>query len=145
MIDVREVMTPSRDLLTLPPGSTVAEAGKLMSERQIRHIPVVDEDGQLLGIVSHRDILAATGPKAGSGEHRAGERKLDEIMSSPVMTVDPRVSVRRAGLRLRALRIGCLVVMREGRLEGLVSDSDFLGVAINLLEQIEEIEPNDEF
>jgi CBS domain-containing membrane protein len=145
MIDVREVMTSSRDLVTLPPGATIAEAGRLMSLKRIRHIPVVDEDGQLLGIVSHRDILAATGPKAGIGERRAGERKLGEIMSSPVRTVDPRVSVRRAGLRLRSLRIGCLAVMQEGRLEGLVTDSDFLDVAINLLEQLEESEPNDEF
>lgn len=145
MIDVREVMTPSRDLVTLPPGATIAEAGRLMSQNQIRHIPVLSEDGQLVGIVSHRDILAATGRKAEPEESRTAERKLEEIMSSPVMTVDPRVNVRRAGLRLRSLRIGCLAVTQEGRLKGLVTDSDFLGVAINLLEQLEEIEPNDEF
>jgi len=61
------------------------------------------------------------------------------------MTVDPRVSVRRAGLRLRSLRVGCLAVMQDGNLEGLVTDTDFLGVAINLLEQLEETEPGDEF
>lgn len=60
------------------------------------------------------------------------------------MTVDPRVDVRRAALRLRSLRVGCLAVMQEGQLEGLVTDSDFLGVAINLLEQIEDAEPEAE-
>lgn len=145
MIDIREVMTPSRDLITLPPDATVAEAGVLMSERHIRHIPILDQDGQLVGIVSHRDILAATGPKGSSRPGRGGARRLVEIMSAPVLTVDPRVSVRRAGLRLRSLGVGCLAVMQDGRLEGLVTDSDFVGVAINLLEQLEETEPNEEF
>jgi len=144
MIDIREVMTPSRDLVTLPPEATVAEAGNLMSERDIRHIPVIDDAGRLVGIVSHRDILAATGPKTGRPQQRASQRTLADIMSSPVMTVDPRVDVRRAALRLRSLRVGCLAVMQDDRLEGLVTDSDFLGVAINLLEQIEEAEPEAE-
>jgi len=145
MIDVREVMTPSRDLVTLPPGATVAEAGRLMSDRNIRHIPVLDDEGRLVGIVSQRDVLAATGPKSSRPVRRSGDRPLAEIMSTPVMTVDPRVSVRRAGLRLRSLRVGCLAVMQDGNLEGLVTDADFLGVAINLLEQLEETEPGDEF
>jgi CBS domain-containing membrane protein len=145
MIDVRDIMTPIQDLHTLPPNATVAEAGTLMAELHIRHVPILDDAGCLLGIVSHRDVLAATGPKTGHPAHKTGQRVLGDIMSTPVMTVDPRVSVRRAGLCLRALRIGCLAVMRDGRLEGLVTDSDFLSVAINLLEQIEEIEPSEEF
>ena len=144
MIDVREIMTPRDDLVTLEPDATVGQAGELMAARHIRHIPVVDGDGHLVGIVSHRDVLAATGPKTGRPDPGGPARKLSEIMSSPVETVDPRVNVRLAGLRLRSLQVGCLAVMRDGTLEGLVTDSDFVGVAINLLEQLEESEPVDE-
>lgn len=144
MIDVREIMTPRDDLVTLEPDATVGEAGALMAARHIRHIPVVNGEGQLVGIVSHRDVLAATGPKADQPDPLGPARKLSEIMSSPVRTVDPRVNVRLAGIRLRSLQVGCLAVMQDGALEGLVTDSDFVGVAINLLEQLEEVEPIEE-
>jgi CBS domain-containing membrane protein len=145
MIGIREIMTPRRDLITVPPTARVAEAGRLMSENSIRHIPVLDEAGALLGIVSHRDILAATAPKAASAPDDVDTRTVDSIMSTPVMTVDPRVSVLHAGLRLRSLGVGSLAVMHDGKLEGIVTDSDFLCVAINLLEQLDAVEPAEEF
>ena len=145
MIDVHEIMTPRRDLVTLPPEALVLEAGRLMSDKKIRHIPVIDETGELVGIVSHRDVLAATAPKAARPPSGSDGITVADIMSYPVMTVDPRVSVLHAGLRLRSLGVGSLAVVNDGKLEGIITDSDFLSVALSLLEQMEVSEPFDEF
>jgi len=145
MIGIREIMTPGGDLITVLPTTPISEIARLMSENHIRHIPVIDESGELMGMVSHRDILAATAPKAQSAMENPDNRPVNEIMSSPVMTVDPRVSVLDAGLRLRSLGVGSLAVVLDGKLEGIVTDSDFLVVAINLLEQLDATEPVEEF
>ncbi len=145
MIGIREIMTPRGDLITVLPTTPISESARLMSENHIRHIPVIDESGELVGMVSHRDILAATAPKAPRPARNPDNRSVDEIMSSPAMTIDPRVSVLDAGLRLRSLGVGSLAVVLEGELEGIVTDSDFLVVAINLLEQLDAVEPVEEF
>ena len=145
MIGIREIMTLRGDLITVLPTTPISESARLMSENHIRHIPVIDESGELVGMVSHRDILAATAPKAPRPARNPDNRAVDEIMSSPVKTVDPRVSVLDAGLRLRSLRVGSLAVVLDGELEGIVTDSDFLVVAINLLEQLDAVEPVEEF
>lgn len=141
MINIRQVMTPRSDLVTLPPTAELTEASKLMTERRIRHIPILDEEGSLMGIVSHRDLLAARGSTDAKTDGRSSGLRVSDVMTAPVKYVDPRLGVRDAALSLRSLGIGCLAVMRDGILEGLVTDSDFVGVAINLLEQIEEGEP----
>jgi CBS domain-containing membrane protein len=145
MIGIREIMTPRGDLITVLPTTLISESARLMSENHIRHIPVIDESSDLVGMVSHRDILAATAPKAPWAAGIPDNRPVTEIMSSPVMTVDPRVSVLDAGLRLRSLGVGSLAVVLDGELEGIVTDSDFLVVAINLLEQLDATEPVEEF
>lgn len=145
MIGIREIMTPRRDLITVLPSTPISETARLMSENHIRHIPVVDGSSSLVGMVSHRDILAATAPKAPASPDAPDNRPVDEIMSSPVMTVDPRTSVLHAGLRLRSLAVGSLAVVLDGELEGIITDSDFLVVAINLLEQLDVTEPVEEF
>lgn len=58
-----------------------------------------------------------------------------------VATVDERASLRQAALFLEQHKIGCLPVVSDGKLRGIITDTDFVGVAINLLEQLEEAEP----
>ena len=62
-----------------------------------------------------------------------------------VISVDMHASLRQAALFLEKHRIGCLPVVTDGDLHGIVTDTDFVGVAINLLEQIEAAEPLDEY
>lgn len=140
MISVQQIMTPRRDLVTLSPTARIGDAGRVMAENGIRHIPVVDDEGELLGMVSHRDVLAA----GGGGQAQVGtgnSRLLADVMSSPVYSIEPETGVRQTALRLQALKIGCLAVVRGDALEGIVTDADFVGVAINLLEQLESVEP----
>jgi CBS domain-containing membrane protein len=62
-------------------------------------------------------------------------------MVTKVATVDESASLRQAALFLEKHRIGCLPVVSEEKLVGIITDTDFVGVAINLLEQLEEFEP----
>jgi CBS domain-containing protein len=137
LITVEQIMTPRPDLVTITPDATVADAARMMATHNIRHLPVLGAGGELLGIVSDRDVLAATGPGPGDGV----DRRLSEIMSTAVHKTAAAANVRGVALALRRHRIGCLPVMDDGRLVGIVTDTDFVGVAINLLEVIEDAEP----
>lgn len=139
MLSVEDIMTPGTELATLGPGDALSSARALMARKRIRHIPILDGDGHLLGLVSQRDVLAATPPGGTAGA--SVEPRLGEIMSTELVTVHPAVNVRHAGLKLRKLGIGCLPVVRDGKLIGIVTDSDFVWVALHVLEQLEESEP----
>jgi CBS domain-containing protein len=65
-------------------------------------------------------------------------------MATDLATVDERASPRQAALFLEKHKIGCLPVVSDGKLRGIITDTDFLAVAINLLEQLEDSEPVDQ-
>jgi CBS domain-containing protein len=145
MLSVAEIMT--REPYTLGPDDTLADARKLMAEHHIRHIPVVSGDGTLVGLVSQRDVLAAEDSSVlnESGDPDATESyvALSTIMTSPVQTVDEHASLRGTALHLQKNKMGCLPVLRDGRLVGIITDSDFVAIAINLMEQLEASEPDE--
>ena len=143
MISIGEVM--STDLETLSPNDTLATAAHLMAERGIRHIPIIDDSGELAGLVTQSDILSASHSKvaANSAERDPGAIQISEFMTRDVATVDERANLRQAALYLQRHKYGCLPVVTDGTLRGIVTDSDFVGVAINLLEQIELTEPTE--
>ena len=64
-------------------------------------------------------------------------------MTKTVRSIRPQESLRYAGLLMQQEKIGCLPVLNEGALAGIVTDTDFVGVAINLLEQVEQMEEID--
>ena len=140
MITVEEFMTS--ELFTMSETDTVDDARKIMTERHIRHIPITDDENRLLGLVSQRDILAATGPEpktrkknaANTGEANAS---LSDIMIKNVSVVDKTDSLRTAAMYMRSHKYGCLPVVSEGQLAGIITDSDFIDIAINLIEQAE--------
>lgn len=128
------------DLVTLTPRDTLAAAARLMSERGFRHLPIVDADGALVGLVTQSDVLAASASTLAGGTDGGVDPatvRVEEFMTRDVATVDERASLRRAALYLQRHKYGCLPVVTDGRLRGIVTDYDFVGVAINLIEQIE--------
>jgi len=141
MFDLETIMTT--DLITVPPSANLAEARFLMQEHRIRHLPVVDGDGTLVGLVTHTNVLAATDSFLREDENRihAREIPITDVMITKIVTVKENASIRQAALFLEKHRIGCLPVVTEGVLVGIIADTDFVGIAINLLEQLEENEP----
>jgi CBS domain-containing membrane protein len=136
----------STNLITIHAGASLAEARSLMHENRIHHLPVLDEKGDLVGLVSLTNLLAATDSilRDADSRIRAADISVADVMIIDLATVDRNASLRQAALFLEKHRIGCLPVTRKGRLHGIITDTDFVGVAINLLEQIEETEPLDE-
>ena len=132
----------STDLVTIAPTENLAQARELMHDHRIHHLPVVD-DGKLVGLVTLTDVLSATDSFLRGDDSRIHAREIviEEIMVTDVATVDEHASLRQAALFLEKHRIGCLPVVSDGELRGIITDTDFVAVAINLLEQLEETEP----
>ena len=135
MVPINEVMTT--EVLTLGMNDSLIDVHELMSTRNVRHIPIVDEDNRLLGIVSHRDLLSATPVASENRTKIYSHTKTSEIMRSGVETITPFTNVRQAALTLERLKIGCLPVVDGEYLIGIVTSSDLIAIAINLLEQQE--------
>jgi CBS domain-containing protein len=120
----------STDLFTVSPDDPVEMVANLMSWERIRHVPVEDKDHRLVGLVSYRAVL----------RHLAAGRALreatvSELMKSDVQTIEPDTPTVDAIRLMRKLRIGCMPVVHEGRLVGIVTDDDFLKIASKLLEE----------
>jgi len=143
MITVEEIM--SVGVQTLNQKDNMADAKKLMTEKGIHHIPIIDDAGKVIGLVSHRDILAASESSISDDNdgQNSAQISIDKFMTSNVTTVDGRASLREAALFLQKHQYGCLPVVTDGELKGIITDSDFVAVAIDLLEQTEESEPEE--
>ena len=136
----------STTLITIHPKASLAEARALMQENRIHHLPVLDAKGDLAGLITLSNLLAATDSVLRDPDSRihASDILVEDVMVTDLATVDRNASLRQAALFLEKHRIGCLPVTSKGKLRGIITDTDFVGVAINLLELIEETEPVDE-
>lgn len=129
-ICVRDLMT--RDVHTLDRNDEVANADALIRQARIRHLVVVDPDGgEVVGVLSQRDMFrGALARTLGYGEH-AQERIMHQLRVKDLMTRDP-VTIRpdepiaKAAEQMLELKIGCLPVVEDGRLVGILSESDFV-------------------
>ena len=138
-------MIMSTNLITISPKDNLATARELMHDNHIHHLPVCD-DKELVGLVTLSNVLAATDSILRDPDSRlhAKEILIEDMMVTDIATVDEHASLRQAALFLEKHRIGCLPVVTDGNLHGIVTDTDFVAVAINLLEQIEDTEPFDD-
>lgn len=143
MITVDEMM--SVGLRTLTENDSLADARALMLDHGIHHILVVDGAADLVGLVTHRDVLAVTESRLSDASlaQNPSEIRIAEFMTRDVATIDGRANLREAALYLQRHHYGCLPVVQDGRLLGIITDTDFVGIAIDLLEQLEIAEPED--
>lgn len=135
-------MIMSTNLITILPTDNLARARELMHDNSIHHLPVC-VDKELVGLVTLTNVLAATDSilRDPNSRMHAKEILVEDMMVTDIATVDENASLRQAALFLEKHRIGCLPVVTDGNLHGIITDTDFVGVAINLLEQIEDTEP----
>lgn len=129
MLRVRDLMTES--VLSVHPGDTVDKIYDAMSERSIRHIAVIDEEGELVGLVSHRDLLRHAlieRPDLPLFVQRAILRrtKVEEVMTSELETAEPDLPLAEAAQVLLENKFGCLPVVEGWRLVGILTESDFV-------------------
>jgi CBS domain-containing protein len=127
---VAELM--STDLFTVRPDDLVDLAASVMNWRHIRHVPVEDDDGHLVGLISHRDLLRllAQGWRARTGQPIT----VQEIMKREIVTIAPETSIFEALSLMRLCRVGCLPVVENARLVGIVTAYDFLSLSAEIIE-----------
>jgi len=130
----------SKDLITVGPDMTIFEAKKIMMEKGIRHLPVIDEVGKLIGIVSDRDIRSAMPSEL--LKKADYDLTLTKIMNFPVqdiMTKKPTTiyayyTIQDTLLVMQSKKVGALpVVDQDGYLKGILSVRDLLKAFVNVL------------
>lgn len=127
---VRELMTT--DVTTVGRNDELTIADDIMKMKRFRHLPVVEE-GRLVGILTQRDLFHAALSTALNFGEKAQKEFLKtvvvkEVMTEEVLTIDPGADVKEAARRMIEHKIGCLPVVENGKLVGIVSETDLLRV-----------------
>jgi acetoin utilization protein AcuB len=117
---------------TVSSQTSLREAWGLMRRGRIRHLPVVDDIGRLIGIITQRDVLGASPSTVGEPDEavrlqRLGWLTAHEVMETHLVVAAPDEPAGAAGQRMLAAKIGCLPVVDDtGQLAGIVTEEDFL-------------------
>lgn len=128
---VEEIMKPN--VFTLGKHNTIEEAIQLMREERIKHIPIVDEENQLVGIVTDRDVKESTPSIFYCDEHKEILSKpVESIMKTNIVTGHPLDFVEEVAGIFYESKIGCLPIIKENRLVGIVTQTDLLHTLVEL-------------
>ncbi len=122
----------SCDLFTVRPDDVLDLAASLMEWKHIRHIPVENDRGELVGIISHRDLLNFFAERR---DRPSEPVVVHEIMKSDPICVSPETPTLEALYLMREKKIGCLPVCADKKLLGILTAHDFLTVSTRLLEE----------
>ncbi len=128
----------SSPVITFFAEQTLSLADDVMHLRHLRHIPVIDDAGRVLGLVTHRDLLRAqwsSNRQPSPGEHLVPTSVLvRDVMTEDVRTVGADVLAAEAGQLMLDHHLGCLPVVDEtGKLVGIVTERDLMRIAVRTL------------
>ena len=128
-----------RNVITCKTSDTLAQARQLMKDRQVRHVPVLDETGRLVGLVTQRAVLRETlliANRFGIADLEYQEQKklVAEVMEDDLETIQSEMPLLEAGRYFTECKHGCLPVVDDGQLVGIITSADFVKLSISLLE-----------
>ncbi len=126
------------DLITVSPKTTLVEARKLIQEKKIDHLLVVNDQKKLVGILSDRDLKQYWASPATSLSTHELNYLLDKVLVSMVMiktvvTVSTNTTIERAAFVMQQNRISSLPVMEDGELAGIITSTDVMGVLLQAI------------
>jgi len=129
---VESIMT--QQVITLTPSTTLQEALDIARKHRIRHLPVV-EQGSLVGLISDRDLRSATPSTLDCDNHQEMLRTtlVEKVMVRDVYTCHPLDFVEDAASQIYQHRIGCLPVVTNGELVGIISERDILHTLVEMM------------
>ncbi|MCJ2163648.1 MULTISPECIES: CBS domain-containing protein [unclassified Pseudodesulfovibrio] len=140
MLKVKDLMTSP--VFSLKENDSLHHARELMNLQRIRHIPIVTVDNIFTGLVTHRDILSATISKL-AGLDPETQKEIDfgipihEIMRTDITSVAPDTSLKDAAQLLLNHKYGCLPVVKNGELTGIITEADFLRLTIDFIDGLD--------
>ena len=108
--------------VTITGSTTVGQALEIVQEYRLRHLPIVDDRESLVGIVSEKDLLRAS-----------GDAPVEKVMTKDVITVTEYTALEEAARIMVDHRVSSLPVMRNGKLVGLVTETDLFQIFMELL------------
>ncbi len=130
----------TKNVISVHPDTSVLEARELLKQHRIRHLPVVEEDRRVIGIITDRDVRTALpSPFLGEEETRKERErfeslKVKDIMTRNPVTISPMNTLEDVILLMQKMRVGAFpVVDQEGRLRGIISIRDLMRAFINVL------------
>lgn len=134
---VKDRMTP-QPLVVVTPETPIIEAQQLMQEHSIRHIPVVTENQNLVGLLTRETMLQAIPWSASSlsaleTQYVLSRITVSKVMIRDVITLNEDVAVEEAARIMVDHKIGCLPVLRSGALVGIITDIDLLSTTMEML------------
>ncbi len=138
MYIIKDLM--SKELYTLKATDTIHQARDLMLSKHIRYVPIVNDDGEFVGLLTKRDVLAVSISTLADIEQNERDKIEDGIPIAEVMRTDLIVAEEGTDL-LKAARFmltqkhGCLPVFRGTQLTGLLTEADFVRLAVYLMEK----------
>jgi CBS domain-containing protein/gamma-glutamylcysteine synthetase len=121
------------DLFTVRPDDLVDLAASVMDWRHIRHVPVEDDEGRLVGLVTHRALLRLL--IRGAQTQNINSLTVHEIMKTEPLTVSSTTPTLEALELMRCNKVGCLPVVDDGQLVGIVTSYDFLDASARLFKE----------
>jgi acetoin utilization protein AcuB len=126
------------DLITVTPETTLVEASKLVEEKEIDHLLVVDSNKKLVGILSDRDLKKywaspATSLSVHELNYLLEKVQVSMIMVKTIVTVPTSTTIERAALIMQQHRISSLPVMEDGELAGIITSTDVMGVLLKAI------------
>ena len=126
---VRDLMT--KDLFTLGQDDNLKTLEDVMKWRAIRHIPVVDEENHVVGLVTHRDLLkySISGFANVAEEEKEALNKsisVSSIMKTNIQTISPELSLQEAAKMMLKYKFGCLPITENDKLVGIITEADFM-------------------
>ncbi|WP_319466549.1 CBS domain-containing protein [uncultured Pseudodesulfovibrio sp.] len=141
MMKVKDLMTSP--VFSLKENDSLHNARSLMDLQRIRHIPIVTVDNVFSGLVTHRDILGATISRLAELDPET-QKEIDsgipihEIMRTDITSVEDEMSLKDAAQILLNHKYGCLPVVHDGELAGILTEADFLRLTITLMDALDE-------
>ncbi|MCD6362951.1 MAG: CBS domain-containing protein [Synergistetes bacterium] len=133
---VRDVMTLNP--ITVKPDVAFQDALKLLRDKGVRRLPVVNDEGKLVGIITEKDLLYASPSKATTLDvwelsYLLSKLKVEDIMTKEVITISDDTPIEEAAKVMADKKVGALPVMRDGELVGIITETDIFKVLLKLL------------
>ena len=127
-----------KDLVTVPPDTSIVRANNIIAEKLIEHLLVVDRAGKLVGIVSDRDLKQtwaspATTLSAHELNYLLKQLTVDMIMVKKIITIPPGTTIERAARIMQENRISALPVVKNEKLVGIITTTDVMGVLLDAI------------
>jgi acetoin utilization protein AcuB len=116
----------TRTVVTIRRDTTATTAWALMKVRRLRHLPVVDEKGRVVGMVSDRDLTRVPFTPTRAGQAVPTSTPVERVMTAVVVTVRPDDDIAEAARLMWERKIGALPVVENDRLVGILSELDLM-------------------